>query len=354
MWKHDFIFWILFQDKHKEKKHRKEKREKEKREGAEKKEKDRGDGKHREKKDRKDKHRDKTKDREKEKKKEKEKHEDKKSASGEKRVADQLKGYKGQNVGKIPDSNKLKSLTEEKLEGRKDSKVAPEVGGKIHNENRIGNQSAEKWENGGAVRLVTNSVGSWAEGMDKTNEKRESDRQLHRPGLDYKGTPVQRNPVVRNVPRPIQNSLEELQRTKENIENRVEGKEMAKEKGGDGHKGDRKKEKDREKKSQEKGQNKDKEKSRDNDKKKSGGKDEDKDNEKRKSKIVNQTDESRSIENDRVKNSNQKILSYAEDVYPSHLPKDGGSSSAERKIAKQEEVEANGILLHGECYFIFI
>jgi hypothetical protein len=65
-----FLTWkhcSLFQEKHKEKKHRKDKKDKEKKEGKEKKDKERSKDKHKDKKDRKEKHKDKKKDKSKDK-----------------------------------------------------------------------------------------------------------------------------------------------------------------------------------------------------------------------------------------------------------------------------------------------
>lgn len=115
----------LAKERHKEKKHKKDKKDKEKREGKEKKDKDGTKEKHREKKDRKEKHKDKkNRDRDKEKDK----------ISDDNRIERQLGSSNGEKLGQ----------SSWQIAEAKDSKAVQELGWRIKDEDRAGNQKVQK------------------------------------------------------------------------------------------------------------------------------------------------------------------------------------------------------------------
>ncbi|XP_057959130.1 uncharacterized protein LOC131151748 [Malania oleifera] len=368
---------LLKKEKHKEKKHKKEKKDREKREGNVKREKDKSVEKHKEKKDRKDKHREKRKDREKEK--EKEKNKDKSSTSDEKKFVWQYDSYRGENLcqkEKDKDKNRSSNSNEKKsarlvqgyngdklsqncclAEVTKDSKeFVQELGRRIQDDSRgTGNQLVEKfssrdWKKEGMVRVVSKDAVTWAEGKEKSKDKRVGDRMFDGQGVqeearssgnavvqNHPGTIQNReearssgNAAVQNLPGTIQNRVGGMPRQMENIEKRMEGKERTKEKEGDVERGDKHKDKDREKRSQ--------------------GKDKDQEKEKKKEK-VKQKIVHRDTEVDKPKESNKNNLIGGHNIYLPHLPKESdngavaaAAAAAAGKSRKRKELETNGFL----------
>lgn len=338
------------QEKHREKKNKKEKRDKERKETKEKRETERSDGKHKEKKDKKDKHRDKKKEKEKERDKDKEKN----SAPDEKRLLGQADSQTGEKLTQKEERDKGRnSIQDEKkiaghvvgynttklsershlAEDTKDSKFVQELGRRINDDDRATeNKLVEKFTNldqrkdEGMFKFVAKGVGTVSEGKEKNKrvDNRKIDGQGIRGEARFSGNSV--------VPNPLQTRVEGMSRPfQKNVERRVEEKEKAKEKDSDEKRGDKRKNKDKEKKSH--------------------GKDKDRDKERKKEEKVKAKNEDKNTQQDKLRESNKVDSIGGHNVTTAQFPKDSSKrAAAEENLKKRKEVEANGVL-HGEYFF---
>ncbi|XWS22339.1 hypothetical protein CRYUN_Cryun29cG0025300 [Craigia yunnanensis] len=345
-----------FQEKKKEKKHKKEKKDKEKGENKEKKEKDRSDGKHKDKKDKK-----KEKDRDKEKdsgnnseekkfpghpegqngektldekklpgksegrsgekfvQKEKGRDKDRTNFSGEKKLAGQFSGSNGEKI----------SQKSHLAEDFRDSKFVQELGRRVRDEGAgAGNHLVDKfmgndWKRDeGMVRLVAKTANTLVE--EKEKNKRSDDRKL-----DVQGTREETrsagNAMVQNLAGAAKARVEGIPRQVENnTERQGEGKEKNKEKESDDKIRDKRKDKDREKKSH--------------------GKDKDRDKEKKREEKAKAKGEHRNLEQDNLKGSNKDDpLGTTINLKTSHASKEGNKGAvAEKNLLKRKDLEKNG------------
>ncbi|KAK6914339.1 hypothetical protein RJ641_021660 [Dillenia turbinata] len=340
----------MIEEKHREKKHKKEKKDKEKKESKERRDKDRSEGKHRDKKDKKEKHRDKKdreKDREKDKdrastsdekrlvvppgsngaeklsRKEKEKDKDSKNSAVDKRPLVHPEGYKGQKP----------SQSIQLAEESKDLRFVQDLGRRISDEAKgAGNQSLEKsgtdpGRDAEVVVFKRNDSGTQADGKDTTNNERNGngnmDRKTYRDETRLVG-----NNMLQSLARLAQNRFEGPPRQMENIERKIEEKEKSKEKR-EAKRGNKHKEKDREKKSH--------------------GKDKDGDKEKKTEEKMEKS-EVKNMVQDKAKERNKIDTMVNHITKTMILPTDCDTSAAiEGNSRKRKELEVNGFLHEAEA-----
>lgn len=316
---------ILLQERHKEKKHKKDKKEKHKKEGKEKRDREEKKEKHREKKERKEKHKDKDKDKhrdkgEKEKnkdkdKKDKDKGKDNNNVSDEKGVGGLPDSYNGGNLGRITQNN---------LEN-KDSRVVQELSRRIKNEGGATGsgmvQNVAVTDHGRAGipgRLVGGNVIQLS--AEKEKDKKDVDRKINGSGFpsqmrSFGSTVDNCFPVVDQ--RRL--GATSVPMDKKNIEKQVEEKWKNKVKDSD-NKGDKSKDRD--------GENKRKENNRDK--------------EKEKEKVS--VKYAASPEQLRVKDTVKASL-LSGTANKSDIPKDGSDvSGGHGTLGKRKELEKNGYI----------
>ncbi|KAK9282500.1 hypothetical protein L1049_005419 [Liquidambar formosana] len=287
---------ILTKEKYKEKKNKKDK-DKEKSKRKEKKDKERSEEKHREKKDRKEKRKDK-KDRDRDKEKDR--------TSGAKGIEGQSDCYNGKKLG--PNSLQCVEIN--------DPKLLQELGRRITDEDKAGNQMVQKitfMDQGRAKlpgRVAESNIGNRAKGKEKPKDKGEDHTKINgQRNKSFVGMDQQR---VEGMARPME---------KKNVEKEVEGKEKIKYKESD-TKRDKHKDRDQEKKSK--------------------SKDKDRDKEKEKAKVKEKMEKSK--EQVKLKEGGYDVID-AQNIKPSHLSKESSKSSAsEGNLRKRKELEINGFL----------
>ncbi|KAF3456634.1 hypothetical protein FNV43_RR01288 [Rhamnella rubrinervis] len=361
---------MLLQEKHREKKHKKEKRDRERREGKEKREKDRSDEKHREKKDKKEKQKDKKRDKEKD----KDKSKDKSSALDEKRHSGKTENHGGEKLVQNKDKEnngdkrfpgqfavyKAEKLSQKSYldEANKDSKLVQELGRRIKDEAKgIGNQfenfnGSDPRKDEGMVRLVAKSTGSLAEGKEKNKHRRVEDKTTDGQGvLDEAKTSG--NAMLQNTVGIVQTNFGGLPRQLDkNVDSKIEGKEKEKDKKGDDKRGDKRKDKDKEKKNEKKDKDRDKEKKKEKKEKKAKEKIQIKNTDKiqirNTEKIPLNNIEKIHLKNtepDKLKESSKGGLIGFNSIKTSSLSKDSNrTSSTEGNLKKRKDFETNGVL----------
>lgn len=369
-----FIFYVV-QEKHREKKHKKEKKDKEKREGKEKREKDRSDGKHREKKDKKEKQKDRDKKRDKEK--DGEKTKERTKALDEKRHSGQTEFHGGEKLIQKEVKDKDNSV-DKKLSGQiggfkaeklnqnssldDESKLVQEFARRIKDDaTGTGNQfesfsAADRKKDEGVVRLLAKGTSTVPAGMEK--DRRAEDKTTGGQGT-RDGTRPGGNAMVPNATGIVQTKFEALPRPLDkSVDRKMEGNEKTKDTEGDEKRGVKRKEKDREKKSHGKDKDRDREKKKedkqkrkeDKQKKKEEKQKKKEEKEKKKEEKAKEKIQHKNTELDKLRESNKDNLIDNHAIKtPQHLNDSNKSVPTSVTPKKRKDFETNGVT-HGESF----
>ncbi|XP_008222909.1 PREDICTED: DNA ligase 1-like isoform X1 [Prunus mume] len=276
------------------------------------------------------------------------------------------------NTGQVGGYQAEKLSQNRHLAEENHNSVLLELGRRTKDEARgIGNHVVEKISESdrkkdeGMVRLVAKDADILAEVKEKNKDKRVDDRKTDGQGIRV-AAQISGNTMVQNPVCMVETKVEGLSRPLgSNVDRKIDGKEKTKEKEGDDKRREKRKEKDREKKKQ--GKDKDKEKKKEAKSKEKNesknaepGKEKKKeekakeknesniaelDKEKKKEQKAKEKNESKNAEPDKIRKSNKEDHIDPHYVITSQLPKDSNKSAgADGNLKKRKDLQTNGVL----------